>query len=80
MHVDSFSGIAAACPRGKRNPEGVLEALRRSPWVSTFDMGERRWLRDSIARLERDGLVRREQADYPWLRYVPVAARDGGEA
>ena len=72
MIIDSFSGAAADLPRGKRTPEHVLEALRRDPRVSTWDMSEYPWLRRCIAHLKRDGLIEDVPEGYPWLRYRVV--------
>ena len=72
--VDSFSGAAAALPRGKRTAEHVLEALRRNPRVSSWDMSEYRWLRNAIYQLLEDGRIEdlSAQEGFPWLRYRVV--------
>ena len=70
--LDSFSGLAAQLPRGQRTPEKVLEALRRNPRVSTFDMGEHTWLCNCIADLKRSNLITEDKDEpYPWhLFYI----------
>ncbi len=78
MHVDSFSGPAASLPKHERTPAHVLECLRAHPRVSCFDMSELSWLRISIAWLEREGSIKRDDAEpYPWVRYI---VRGGGES
>lgn len=67
---DSFSGLAAALPKGQRTPEYVLSALRRNPRVSTWDMGEHAWLRSCIQDLKTAGLITEDEDEpYPWHLY-----------
>ena len=70
VFVDSFTGSAAHLPKGKRTPENVLEALRRDPRISTWDM-DQTWLRRCLASLEADGKIVDERKEpYPWLRFT----------
>lgn len=69
MHIDTFSGPAAELPRGRRTPEEVLAALKKNPRVSTFDMGESRWLRGCIDELKSQGLIVEQDEPYPWHRF-----------
>lgn len=76
MHIDSFCGRAADLPRPLRSAANVLLELSKDPRVSTWDM-EQDWLRNCLKRLELDGLIRAEDAPYPWLRYsLTNAGRD----
>jgi hypothetical protein len=72
LHLDSFSGAAASLKRGQRDCAHVLEALRRDPLVSTWDMSEHWWLRVLIADLVARGLITQVPEAYPWLRYEGV--------
>ncbi len=76
MHIDSFSGAAVSLPPAKRTPDDVLDALRRSPRVSCFDMSEHAWLRNAIQRLEQQGRIIETGEPYPWLRFKIL---EGGE-
>lgn len=68
---DSFSGLAAELPRGRRTPENVLSALRRNPRLSTRDMGAHPWLCDCIEALKRDGRIDEDKDEpYPWHLYI----------
>ncbi len=69
MHVDIFSGGAASLPKAQQTPEGVLEALRANPRVSTWDMSEMPWLVRCIQDLERRQAIALKESAYPWLRY-----------
>ena len=70
IYIDSFSGTAADLPPSKRTPGHVLRALARDPRVSTFDMGESRWLRGCIDALVRLEHINPDPAEpYPWHRY-----------
>lgn len=78
IFVDSFSGCAADLPKGKRTPADVLEALKRDPSVSVWDMGEHAWLRNAIGDLiERGAVVSDPSEPYPWCRYEVVAQKVG---
>ena len=71
IYLDSSSGGAAALPKSRRTPEGVLIALRNDPRVSTFDLSELRWLRGCIADLTATGRIEEDKTEpYPWHRYV----------
>lgn len=70
IFLDSFSGHAAELPRGKRTPADVLEALKRDPRVSVWDMGDLPWLRNAIGDLiEAGSIVYDASEPYPWCRY-----------
>ena len=70
IFIDSFIGNAAHLPKGKRTPENVLDALRRDPRVSTWDM-DQAWLRRCLAELEEAGKIIDERKEpYPWLRFT----------
>lgn len=74
IFLDSFSGAAAALPRGRRRVIDIMAALRHNPRVSCFDMSETRWLRDLIGEAVKDGLLERINDDYPWINYVVTKA------
>jgi hypothetical protein len=69
IYLDSFSGAAAELRPGHRSPFDVLEALKRDPRVSTFDMSETPWLRGAIDALKANGAIESVPEPYPWLRY-----------
>lgn len=74
---DSFSGLAAELPKGKRTPENVLSALRLNPRVSTWDMSEHQWLCSCIADLKRDGRITEDKDEpYPWHLFYIVQQKD----
>lgn len=74
FHIDSFSGPASDLKGAARTPENVLEALRRCPRVSTFDMSENyRWLPDCIQRLKAAGKIVEVESAYPWHVYKVTA-------
>jgi hypothetical protein len=72
MHVDSFSGLAAALPRGRRTSLDVLKALAKDPKVSTWDLSELGWLADCIDSLKGAGLIALHPSVYPWSVYRPT--------
>ena len=74
MRIDSFSGAAADLKPRERNADNVLAVLAKSPRVSTWDMSELAWLRNSISDLQRRGLIERADEPYPWCRYVLTGA------
>lgn len=68
---DSFSGLAADLPKGKRTKENVLSALRLNPRISTWDMSEHPWLCGCIADLKRENLIVEDKDEpYPWHRFA----------
>lgn len=72
--VCSFSGAAAELPPRKRSDADILDALRRSPRVSVWDMCELAWLRAGIESLQRRGLIHDDRKEpYPWIRYTVAA-------
>lgn len=73
VYLDSFSSSAAELPKGRRSAADVLEALRTSPRVSTFDMSEHRWLADAIRELKQSGQIKEIAEPYPWHHYKVVA-------
>lgn len=81
--IDSFSGDAASLPPSRRKQSDVLAALSKSPRVSTWDMDECRWLRDSIQSLIASGQLIEDKAEpYPWHRFVvspPIDAQRAKE-
>ena len=69
--LDSFSGPAAALPKGYRTAVDVLRALAKAPRVSTWDMDSEPWLRGVIGDLKRCGYLAEDKDEpYPWHRYV----------
>ena len=70
IHICSFSSAAAELSKKLRNESGVLQALKVDPYVSTFDMSEKVWLRKIIARLEDLGLIKRVDNPYPWCKWL----------
>lgn len=75
MIVCSFSGAAADLPPSKRDDAHILEALRKHPRVSVWDMSELSWLRSSIQSLELRGLIRDDRKEpFPWIRYTLTEA------
>lgn len=72
VHICSFSSNAAELPKGKRSASDVLEALRISPRISTFDMSEHSWLADAIHELRRDGKIKDVAEPYPWHRFEVI--------
>ncbi len=77
VYLDTFSGSVSNLKRGHRSHEDVLAALERDPMVSTWDMSEHAWLRNTIGDLKRDGLIAEHAQPYPWFRY---ALTDKGRA
>lgn len=76
--LDSFSGLAADLPPGKRTPENVLAALKLNPRVGSFDMSETPWLRRCIDSLKRSGQITEcKNEAYPWHRFTVTDAQDG---
>jgi hypothetical protein len=73
IHLDSFSGAAAALKGRERDSAHVLEALRHDPRVSTWDMDEHWWLRTIIADLQARGVITQVPEAYPWHRYEVAA-------
>ena len=70
IFVDCFSGAAADLPKANRETDDVLNALRKDPRVSTWDMSELQWLRSAIKYLEGSNLIVRDMSEpFPWLRY-----------
>ena len=76
MILDSFSGGAADLKPRHRTSADVLEALRRDPRVSTFDMSEHAWLRAAIADLKQSKQIVDAPAAYPWCRFAILAASE----
>ena len=72
VHICSFSSSAAELPKGRRSAADVLEALRTSPRISSFDMSEHSWLADAIHELKRAGQVKEIAEPYPWHHYKVV--------
>lgn len=72
--VDSFTGPAADLKGADRTPDKVLDALRRSPRVSTWDMSEHAWLRSCLDTLAKAGRITEDRSEpYPWHRFKVVA-------
>lgn len=71
LKIDSFSGPASDLKGKNRAPENVLEALRKKPLLSCFDMSEHVWLQNCIATLERAGKIKADTTSvgYPWIKY-----------
>lgn len=70
MHLDSFSGVAADLPPGRRTPKNVLVVLAKHPRLSVWDLSELSWLRSAIKDLERSGwIVLSKKDSYPWCKY-----------
>lgn len=70
VHLDSFSGAAAALPPRQRTAAHVLAVLAKNSRVSTWDMSEIPWLRARIYELiERRLIVHDDSEAYPWIRY-----------
>jgi hypothetical protein len=76
VFVDSFGGMASNLPPRKRNPDGVLEALRRDPRVSVWDMFDNPWLRNAITALAAEGRIVQVEPmpPFPWIGYAIVHA------
>lgn len=71
IFLDTFSGAAAELKRGQRSPENVLDALRRDPRISTWDMSEHPWLCRCIDDLKRTGSITEDKNEpYPWHRFI----------
>jgi hypothetical protein len=67
----SFTSPVADLKRHQRTPDGILEALRKNPRVSTFDLSEYAWLRNGVKDLEHRGMVSVDEKEpYPWVRFV----------
>lgn len=74
MRVDSFSGQAAGLRGKDRTPHAVLEALKRNPRVSTWDMSEHAWLRACIDQLTRIGAIEEVKDEpFPWHKFKVLA-------
>ena len=74
VFIDSFSGAASDLKGKNRTSEKVLEALGRSPRVSTWDMVEHAWLCRCLLDLKKRGLIEEANEPYPWHRYVLTKA------
>lgn len=73
IRLCSFSGACADLTGKHRTEEGVLDCLRSSPRVSTWDMSEHAWLRTILADLERSGKIVEDKSEpYPWHRFRVV--------
>lgn len=70
IYLDSFSGAIVDLKKNQRDDFNILSTLKRSPRVSTWDMSELAWVRDSIASLIRRGLLVADKSEpYPWHRF-----------
>lgn len=69
VFIDSFSGKVAELKRGNRSNHNVLAVLEKHPMVSTWDMGELPWLRNTISKLTNLGYILSLEEPYPWHRY-----------
>lgn len=70
IHLDSFSNAGVMdLKKSLRNENGVLNALKINPKVSTWDMSENVWLVNIISSLKKKELIRDVKEDYPWHRY-----------
>lgn len=70
MFIDSFSNATVVdLKKSLRNENGVLNALRINPRVSTFDMSENKWLVDIIKSLEDKKLIISVKEPYPWHKW-----------
>ncbi len=71
MIVCSFSTPVAELKGKQRTPDNVLDALRRNPRVSCFDLSEHKWLRDTISMLECSGWIVDDKTEpFPYVRYA----------
>jgi len=70
MHICSFTNVTVAdLKKSMRNENGVLNALKIDPRISTWDMSENMWLVDIIKSLEDKGLILPVEEPYPWHKW-----------
>lgn len=70
MFIDSFTNCSVVdLKKSGRNENGVLNALRTNPRLSTFDMCEYRWISKIIKSLEEKGLIIPVDEPYPWHKW-----------
>lgn len=70
MHICSFTNAPIVeLKESMRNENGVLNALKMNPRISTFDMCEHEWLQDVIKSLEDKGLILAVKEPYPWHKW-----------
>ena len=69
-HICSFSNATVVdLEKSMRNENGVLNALKIDPRISTFDMGEHRWLPPIIKSLEGKQMIESLDEPYPWHKW-----------
>ena len=70
MHICSFTNATAVdLKKSLRNENGVLNALRINPRLSTWDMSENAWLRNIVESLEDKRLILPVDETYPWHKW-----------
>jgi len=70
MFVDSFTNCSVVdLKKSARNENGVLNALRSNPRLSTWDMSEHRWIREIIKSLEEKEFITPIDEPYPWHKW-----------
>ena len=70
VHIDSFSNATVVdLKKSMRNENGVLNALKINPRISTFDMSEHQWLPPIIKLLEGKQMIKSLDEPYPWHKF-----------
>lgn len=70
MFIDSFTNCSVVdLKKSLRNENGVLNALKVNPCLSTWDMSEHKWLREIIKSLEEKEFIVPVDEPYPWHKW-----------
>lgn len=79
MHIDSFTNATVIdLKKSMRNENGVLNALKISPRISTWDMSENPWLCTIIESLVKNEMIVALDEEYPWHKWELTDAGKAG--